>query len=62
MRASALLAVVALATSSLALPFEITNATVSKMSKKDYENAKFTWFDVGLGACGGVNQPNEYVG
>lgn len=48
------------ATAVAAAPFKITNATIIK---RDYENVPFTWYDdsVGYGACGGINQPYEYV-
>ncbi|KAL0951149.1 hypothetical protein HGRIS_007883 [Hohenbuehelia grisea] len=29
--------------------------------EKRVSNARFTWFDTGLGACGGVNSPGDHV-
>ena len=60
MRASTAFSILAAAASVAAAPhtFEVRNAT---LGKRDFENVPFTWFDVGVGACGGVNQPNEYV-
>ena len=51
--AVAALSVAALAGSALAVP----------LSKRDYTNAKFTWYDpdVGIGACGGYNSDSDYV-
>jgi hypothetical protein len=31
------------------------------MYKRDYPNSRFTFYAVGLGACGSVNQPGDFV-
>ena len=60
MRSSfAVLLAVASASAALAAPF--TFNLTSSVAKRDYENVPFTWYNTGLGACGGYNNDNEYV-
>lgn len=56
---STLLPTIALVASVAAVPFKINGTGIAK--RQEYDNVPFTWFDVGVGACGGTNQPNEYV-
>ena len=49
----------AVASAALAAPF--TFNLTSSVAKRDYENVPFTWYNTGLGACGGYNNDNEYV-
>ncbi|THG94730.1 hypothetical protein EW026_g6794 [Hermanssonia centrifuga] len=37
---------------------KVANAT---LSQRDYTDARFTWYEVGQGACGGTNTDSEYV-
>ncbi|PSR88901.1 hypothetical protein PHLCEN_2v5050 [Hermanssonia centrifuga] len=36
---------------------KVANAT---LSQRDYTDARFTWYEVGQGACGGTNTDSEY--
>ena len=59
----AILSCIALAASALAVPLKSEDAgshTNTTLAARSY-GGRFTWFDVGQGACGGVNQPYEYV-
>ena len=55
-----LLACVTLAASAMAIAINPQNMNTT-LEKKDFEDARFTWFDVGQGACGGYNYPYEHV-
>ena len=59
----AILSCIALAASALAVPLkseDVSSHANTTLAARDY-SGQFTWFDVGQGACGGVNQPYEYV-
>ena len=49
----------AVASAAIAAPFNFTVGNA--VGKRDYENVPFTWYNTGLGACGGYNNDNEYV-
>ena len=56
MMRSSFAVLLAIASAALAAPLNFTS-----VAKRDEENVQFTWFEVGLGACGGWNNDNEYV-
>lgn len=50
----ALLACLTLATSVMGIAVKLEHVNTT-LAKKNFEDAQYTWFDVGLSACGGYN-------